>query len=127
MKVNLPILKFKEGVVVKHGHLQPHITAILAAALETAPITEDGAVWVTEMYRNIRTSIDMHELCSAIDFRCKNILINKPGSPDEQQQERVRLGGLWAERVSAKLGPDYDCVAHGEGPAFHLHVEFDPR
>jgi hypothetical protein len=128
MKRKLQILKYKEGVVAKHGHFQPHIAAIFAAALETAPIMEDGAVWVTQMYRKIRESLDFHELCAGVDFRCKTIVTDpKSNTPSTAAEARKVLGQMWAERMSDKLGPDYDCIAHGSGDNFHLHVEFDPR
>jgi hypothetical protein len=120
MKTKLPILKFKDGVVMKHGHLQPHFTIIPQVALETAPVTTDGVVWITCLYRKIRDTLDFHELCAAVDFRCKNIVAD--------DQEAIEfIGHKWAERMSAKLGPDYDVIAHGSGDNFHVHAEFDPR
>ena len=116
MKVLLQTLAFKEGVILKHGHFLPHMAAIFMAALETAPLMEDGRVVVTQCTRHIRDDLDFHELTAAIDFRCKSIV-------GDVQISSAR----WADRMSAKLGPDYDCVAHGVGDNLHLHVEFDPR
>ena len=117
MKAKLQTLKFKEGVEFKHGHFEPHIAAIFQAALRTAPIMSDGSVWVTQAHRKIRDTLDFHELTAAVDFRCKSIV-----------SDDVRTAGeLWADRMSTRLGPDYDCIAHGNGDSFHLHVEFDPR
>jgi len=119
MKTKLQTLRFKEGVEMKHGHFEPHIAAIFQAALRTAPLMEDGCVWVTQAHRNIRDTLDFHELTAAIDFRCKSIV--------SQTGDVVSQGELWADRMSTRLGPDYDCIAHGSGDNFHLHVEFDPR
>jgi hypothetical protein len=129
MKTKLQILKYKEGVVAKHGHFQPHIAAIFMVALETAPIMEDGTVWVTQMYRKVRDTLDFHELCAGVDFRCKTIVVeSRSNTPSTAAEARRTLGQMWAERMSAKLGPDYDCIAHGSpDDAFHVHVEFDPR
>ena len=128
VKTKLPILKFKDGVVCKHGHFEPHITRIFQAALVTAPLMTDGTVWVTQAWRNIRESLDFHELVAAIDFRCKNIVVKTGAdSEDSQRLNRGLIGQKWAERMSEILGPDYDCIAHGYGDNFHLHIEFDPR
>ena len=125
MKTQLHTLRFKEGCVLKHGHFQPHIAAIFMAALETAPIMEDGSVWVTQCYRDIRDTLDFHELTAAVDFRCKSIVVHD--SQAAALLNREDLGRAWADRMSAKLGPSYDCIAHGSGANFHLHVEYDPR
>jgi hypothetical protein len=117
MKTELQSLKFKDGVELKHGNLAPHIVAILTAALETAPKMKDGFVWVTQAHRKIRDTLDFHEHAAAFDFRCKSI----------SGVDVVPLGSLWAARMSAKLGPSYDCIAHGTGANYHLHVEYDPR
>jgi hypothetical protein len=125
MKTTLQILKVKDGVVFKHAHFQPHVAAITMAALETAPTMTDGIVWITEAYRKIRSTLDFHELCAGLDFRCKNIFVSDTQTAALLNREDI--GRQWAERMSAKLGPDYDCVAHGQNENFHLHVEFDPR
>jgi hypothetical protein len=128
MKTTLQVIRYKRGVVVKHAHFLPHIASISMAALETAPPMEDGEVWVTEMYRDIKDDLDFHRLCAAIDFRCKSIIVRTGADTDEARAlARIEIGQKWAERMSAMLGPDYDCIAHGSGDNFHLHVEFDPR
>ena len=115
------MLKMKEGVVFSSAHFLPHMTAIPLAALEHAPITTDGYVWITQAQRKIReTPLDLHEHMAAIDFRCKNIVA-------ADQAEIEVLGHAWASRMQVALGLDYDVLAHGAGPSFHVHAEFDPR
>ncbi len=118
--VTRPVLKIKEGVVFKSAHFLPHITRIITVALDTAPVTIDGVVWLTQAYRHIRTTLDFHELMAAFDFRCKNIVA-------VGIEEREVLGHLWAERMDVVLGADYDILAHGVEDNFHVHAEFDPR
>jgi len=125
MKTNLQTLQFKDGVTFKHGHFQPHVTAIITAALETAPLMKDGCVVITQAYRKIRDTLDFHELMAAFDFRCKDIVVSETQTAALLNLQDI--GRQWADRMRAKLGPDYDCIAHGSGDSFHLHVEFDPR
>ena len=120
-----PNLRFKDGVVLKHAHFLPHMTTILQAAIVAAPDNlVDSTVWVTCAHRDIRESLDFHELCAAFDFRCKNI--DTTGAQDPMAARRI-FGGNWATRMLTILTPDYDVVAHGEGDNFHIHAEFDPR
>jgi len=115
-----PDLRIKEGVVLKDGHFLPHMTAIIHAAIETAPVTTDGCVWITEGYRRIRETLDMHEQVAAFDFRCRNLdSIDAAG--------KIEAGHQWAARMQAALGDNYDVIAHGLGDAFHVHAEYDPR
>jgi hypothetical protein len=83
-------------------------------------VTNDGAVWITEAWRKIRDTLDMHEMIAAFDFRTRNIVC-------DDYAHRVQLGTLWAERMQIQLGGNYDVVAHGAGDSFHIHAEFDPR
>jgi hypothetical protein len=72
--------------------------------------------------------LDFHELCAGVDFRCKSIVVgSKSNTVSTAAIARESYGQMWAERMSTHLGPDYDCIAHGVGDNFHLHVEFDPR
>ena len=113
-------LKVKNGVVFRNAHFLPHMTAIVHAALQTAPTTNDDCVWITEGWRDIRDSLDFHELCAAFDFRCKNIVA-------DSQEMREELADEWAEDMRIVLGDDYDVIAHGVGDSLHIHAEFDPR
>ena len=39
----------------------------------------------------------------------------------------VQVAAAITDRVRKWLGDGFDVVAHGEGPSFHLHVEYDPK
>lgn len=115
-----PDLKIKDGVTLKAAHFLPHMGRIVIAALDSAPITTDGNVWITEAYRQIRETLDFHELVAAFDFRCRNIEAT-------DIEARELSGRLWASRMQERLGDDYDVIAHGVEDGFHIHAEFDPR
>lgn len=113
-------LAFKAGVILSAAHLRPHMTEILRVALLTAPDLTDGTVTVTEANRDIRDSLDFHELNLAFDLRCKNIVAS-------DQPDREARGHSWAEAMKQQLGEEYDIIAHGSGDSFHIHAEFDTR
>lgn len=113
-------IEVKAGVVLRRAHFLPHMVRILMVAFDTQPPTDDGRLVVTEAWRDIRDSLDLHEHCAAFDFRCKNLTAANQG-------DREAKGHAWAQEMQIRLGSDYDVLAHGEGDGFHIHAEFDPR
>lgn len=118
--MSLPDLRVKDGVVLRSAHLRPHMTAILHAALLTAPQTTDGAVVITSAKRKDDGGRSRHPMCGAFDFRCRSIVARS-------QTERIDIAEDWAGRMQIELGDDYDTIAHGEGDHLHVHVEYDPK
>jgi hypothetical protein len=74
-------------------------------------------LWITEGFRNIRETRDLHEEGRAFD------LVPKIGG------ERVSDGAL--DRIAAgmrlMLDVDYDVIVHDVGSGAHIHAEYDPR
>lgn len=118
--MSLPDLKVKDGVILRSAHLRPHMTAIVQAALDTAPNLSDGAVVITSAKRPDTGGRSLHPKCGAFDFRCRSIVARS-------QTERIDKAEDWAGRIQMKLGDDYDVIAHGDGDNLHVHAEYDPK
>ena len=117
--VQLPQLQFKAGVVLCAQHLRPEISKILTAALLEAP-TDLEMVTVTEGWRYMRDSRDLHNSFDAFDFSIRDI-------PATSASEQFEIAAKWTKRIRQHLGRDYDVVFHDAGTGWHIHVEFDPK
>lgn len=108
-----PTLCFKDHVVIYAGHFEPEITRILDVVRATAPMLGHGIVWVTsanDSTKHVDTSL--HYRNRAFDFRIYNII-----------GHRAVEARLWAERIQATLGRNYDVILALD----HIHVEYDPK
>lgn len=117
--IHLPRLRFKEGVVLCARHFRPEIVRILTAALREAP---DGQEWVTvtEAWRYMRESRDLHNDFAAFDFSIRDI-------PATSESDQIDKAIRWAKRLRLSLGADYDVIFHDAGTGFHIHAEYDPK
>ena len=112
--------KVGRGAVIYRAHFRPEMTKILYWAAFYAPEElQDNEMWVTEGWRNIRSSRDLHEECRAFDIDCTRIKA-------ELFKDREDIARLWAMCLSEELGPDYEVILHGGRDGLHLHVELDP-
>lgn len=121
-------IQFKQGVQWKPAHGLWAPTRILEVALETAPDTSDGILWVTEGWREpIREGLDLHNLCLAWDFRIRNFS-TAPGSKEEVYERiQVVAWGHVNMMRDVLLDGRFQFAVHGEGANIHTHAEFDPR
>lgn len=101
------------------AHFRPEILAIMGAVVNA--LAEDATVdeiKFSEGHRKIRESRDCHETCDALDATAE--MAGGTRIP-KAAYERV------AAKIRAKLGPNYDVLAHGLGTNLHIHVEWDPK
>ena len=106
------------GAVIYRAHLRPEMSLILYWAAYYAP-EELDEMWVTEGWRNIRESRDLHEECRAFDIDCTRIIA-------PTYSLRYVISQNWAKSLSEELGSDYQVILHGGEKGLHLHVELDP-
>ena len=109
------------GAVTYGAHFRPEMALILEKAAYTAPHEdlELGEMWVTEGWRNIRTSRDLHKELRAFDISCTRIKA-------QHHPMRYTIADAWAQRLRKALGPSYQVVLHGGESNLHLHIELDP-
>lgn len=107
------------GAVLFRAHFRPEMALIIYWALNSAPEELGSEMWVTEGFRNIRNTRDLHEECRAFDFDCTRIEAHSFAD----QHEIARMWGIFLQE---ELGPDYQVVLHGGEDSLHLHVELDP-
>jgi hypothetical protein len=110
--VGLPKLYLKGSVHVNGAHFYPEMVRILNVARATAPLLEDGVVWVTCANDSGHMVGSLHYKNRAFDIRIKNIV------GDEQTGKE-----LWVERMKLALGDDYDVILERD----HIHAEYDPK
>lgn len=112
--------KVGRGAVLYAAHLRPEMALILYHGALTAPRElKDNEVWVTEGWRDVRDSRDLHREMRAFDFDCTRIQAR--GHP-----LRYTIAREWAKDLQDALGPDYQVVLHGGEKSLHLHIELDP-
>jgi hypothetical protein len=107
------------GCILYRGHFRPEVIQILYFAALHAPGELGNEMWVTEGWRNIRDSRDMHEELRAFDLDCMRIVA-------ENHPQRYSIAQAWGKNISDELGPDYQIILHGGETALHLHIELDP-
>ena len=108
------------GAMIFWGHLLEDRIRMVRVAAQTAPDLIDNTMVVSEGWRKIRTTLDLHERCCAFDISL-NQLAGTSGFSD-----RKTIGEAWAARIREALGPGYDVIVHGEGWNLHIHIELDP-
>jgi hypothetical protein len=106
------------GCHLHAGHFRPEMAKVIYEAALTAPREADVMV-VSEGWRHIRDSRDLHEEGRAFDLSL-NIVTGL------SFDQRKTMGTEWSNRLRAKLGRDYDVIVHGDGGNLHIHVELDP-
>lgn len=106
------------GAVLYGAHFRPRIARMVQACCDAVRELDLGdEVWITEGWRFIRLTRDLHNTLDALD-----LTISKAGIKlSEGSYALVR------DRMSEKLGPGYDLIAHGDGPSHHIHAEWDPK
>ena len=112
--VYLPGLCLKDDVHINGAHMYPEIVRIVEVARETAPAMVKETVWITSAADGSHMSGSLHFVNRAYDIRINNIV----GFADFPKAAEV-----WAERIQASLGDDYDVVLEED----HIHVEYDPE
>ena len=110
--VYVPNFCLKDDVKINGAHFDPVMVRIIDAARETAPMLENGTVWVTSANDGEHMNESRHFQNRAFDIRIKNII---GGVQHEARQ--------WAERIQVELGDDYDVLLEKN----HIHVEYDPE
>ena len=105
------------GCVLYAGHLRPEIIEMVMAAALTAP-ENACAINVSEGYRDVRDSRDLHEELRAFDISARGIPVPPGGSIERVMEE-------WARRISERLGPFYQVVVHDTGSGLHIHIELE--
>lgn len=105
-----PSMCFKEHVTVYAEHFEPEVIKMLDVARATAPMLERGIVWITSANDSNHVIGSLHFQNRAFDIRIRNII-----------GHRAVEARLWAERIQAELGPDYDIVLALD----HIHLEWD--
>lgn len=109
--VMLPSFCLTDGVKVNDAHFDPVMVHIIDVARDTAPMLEEGTVWVTSANDGDHIEGSLHLDNRAFDIRIKNII------GDVQKEARA-----WAERMQVALGDNYDVLLEDD----HIHVEYDP-
>lgn len=113
--------KKRRGCILTEGNTRPEVWAIVQSALRTAPVGMTEVI-VSEGWRNIRTTLDLHERNGAFD-------ISLWGTSDDLEERRT-IGDAWAARMRvdliARQGFNYDVSCHGKDWNVHIHGEVDP-
>lgn len=109
--VFMPNLCLKNDVHINGAHFDSVMVRIIDVARETAPMLEEGTVWITSANDSEHMEGSLHFENRAFDIRIGNII------GDMAYEAR-----LWAERMQVALGDDYDVLLEKD----HIHVELDP-
>ena len=107
------------GAVMYAAHFRPEIALIIEQAAYLAPELKADQMWVTEGWRDIRDSRDLHKELRAIDIDCTRVIA-------QRYPLRYTISQAWAKRLSEALGPSYQVILHGGEKTLHLHIELDP-
>ena len=120
---------FKQGVQWRPSHALWAPNRILQVALETAPPTDDGILWVTDGWREPRDpgKLDLHNLCLAWDFRIRNFSVGTWDAKEEFNRRRTTAWGWVNMMRDVHADGRFQFDVHGEGASIHTHAEFDPR
>jgi len=103
-------VKIKPGVDI--SNLAPEITKYL---WETANAFDElgHECVITSARRPADAKFSWHQYGKAIDLRANHIA------------RRTDVDKILA-KLKVIYGSDYDIIAHGSGPNFHFHIEYDP-
>jgi hypothetical protein len=105
------------GCILHGAHFRPEIAKIVWSASRAAPPRTETLV-LSEGYRDIRHTRDMHEELRALDITFR---LGADMLPTLDEYAAV------VARMKALLGPDYDVLVHGENSNRHIHCELDPK
>ena len=106
------------GCVLYAGHLREEVIGMIRVAAQVAPDLIDNTMVVSEGYRSIRPTRDLHEELRAFDISFNQI--------QGDYEVRRKVGIEWSDRIRRRLGFGYDLKVHGVGTNLHLHIELDP-
>ncbi len=112
--VYTPNFCLKDSVHVNGAHFDAVMVRIIDVARATAPMMENGTVWVTSANDSTHMEGSLHFDNRAFDIRTRNIV----GIKAFPQAARA-----WTTRMQNALGDDYDVVLESN----HIHVEYDPK
>lgn len=105
------------GCILYGAHFREGVSHIPRLICACAPL-KCQIVYLTEGWRDIRDSRDLHETLCAFDATLEMPMgMRATESEYEQTAQRLRIA----------LGPGYDVIPHGEGMGLHLHIEWDHR
>ena len=107
----MPNVCLKDSVQINGAHFDPVMVRIIEVARDTAPMLEEGTVWVTSANDSDHLYGSLHFDNRAFDIRIKNII----GHVNYE-------AWLWAERMQNALGDKYDVLLERD----HIHIEYDP-
>jgi hypothetical protein len=110
--VLVPNLCLKDDVHINGAHFDPVMVRIIDVARETAPMLENGTVWITSANDSEHMEGSLHYDNRAFDIRIRNII----GHVKNEAR-------LWAERMQVELGDGYDVLLESD----HIHIEYDPE
>ena len=136
-----PRILFKDGPTGAYlyaAHFQdPAICRIIAVVAETAPLTRDNAVVITEGHRLARSgNLSLHPKLKALDVRTGiddplltgSILVGSGGNGLEiraMRDHRISVAQAWAGRIAMRLGTDCQVVFGDPQHINHMHIEND--
>lgn len=108
------------GCILYGAHFRPEMSAVVYEAVRATErqFPKARELWLTEGWRNIRPTRDLHQEKRAFDITLRH----KPDVRFTRDEYR-----LVAIEMRKRLGPDYQIVVHGEGANIHIHAELDPR
>jgi len=100
---------------------------MVRVAAETAPTLRDNTMMLTEAWRPGHAQASLHPACKALDIRAVDHS-DRPGAiVGIDDEERIRIGDRWAERMRKKLGDNYDVVFGDANHINHIHLERDVK
>ncbi len=106
------------GCILYGAHFRPEMACIPYWVARTAPEELDEVV-LTEGWRDVRDSRDLHEELRGID-------VSLNGLADGGGESKKSKAESWAARLRERLGSDYQVILHGDGLNYHMHCELDP-
>jgi hypothetical protein len=108
----MPNVCLKDNVQINGAHFDSAMVRIIEVARDSAPMLEQGTVWITSANDSNHDATSLHFTNRAFDIRVKNII------GDVKKEAR-----LWAEKMQIALGDDYDVILEKD----HIHVEYQPK
>lgn len=111
--------KIGRGCQLFAAHFVPVVMDLLRHGVQAFALDPTvRTIRVTEGWRAIRTSKDLHESCRALDFTAE--------AEGGQRISHAQYDSI-AAQMARWLGQNYDVIAHGTGSNLHIHAEFDPK
>lgn len=108
-------------------HFESPMVQLISTIARQVEVLIPGAVLlrITEGHRNPRVPgrRDLHSTLKAIDFTI--VKQNEAGEYTRATNAEYVLVVACTRKIVGDA--DYDFAVHGEGPAEHIHAEFDPK